>query len=202
MAAAEKVAPGLARRTVTKGIVVRRLRLAGMLLAAVAAAAVSLALAPSAGAADLPGRWTQNGGSGLCLQPLNGSFAQGEVITQENCDKNSTLQRWEAINVTINGNLVIFQWRNVATQYCLDVNGSATNRTSVQQWTCNTSSNQKWDTGFNHNILRSRVSGTSSHCLDVPAASLQPGVAMQIYRCTNNNYAQIWDTSGPDPFIP
>jgi hypothetical protein len=195
--ALEWVAPGSARRIVTKGITVRRLRLASLLLAA-AAAAVSLASAAPASAEpadDFPTwwNWTKNMGSGLCLQPLDGSFAQGEVITQENCDLNSTLQRWEAINV--NGD--VFQLRNVATGFCLDVNGRAANRTPVQQWTCNTSSNQKWDAGFNTNILRSRVSGTDSHCLDVPAASLQPRVAVQIYRCTNNNLAQNWDIFGP-----
>ena len=40
-----------------------------------------------------------------------------------------------------------------------------------------------------------------AHCLDVPAASLEEHVQMQLYRCTNNNSAQIWDESGPDPII-
>ncbi len=164
-----------------------------------AVAAVSLMVTSTASADDLPGRWIQNGGSGLCLQPANGSFAQGEAIVQVDCDKTTTLQRWEAINFS--SDLRVFQLRNVATQFCLDAQGGATNHTPVVQWTCNSISNEKWDAGPDFIALRSRVSGTSSHCLDVPAASLEVGVAMQLYRCTNNNYAQIWDLSGPDPII-
>lgn len=177
----------------------RRVRSVGLLLAAIVWAAVSVLFAGPASADDLPGRWIQNGGSGLCLQPADGSFAQGVAIVQLDCDKNTTLQRWEAINFS--SDLTVFQLRNVATQLCLDAQGGASNHTPIVQWPCNAISNEKWDAGFNFNILRSRVSGTSSHCLDVPAASLQPNVAMQLYRCTNNNLAQIWDLSGPDPII-
>ena len=39
--------------------------------------------------------------------------------------------------------------------------------------------------------LRSRVSGTSSHCLDVSDGTLED-VWVQLYRC-NHTFAQLWD---------
>jgi hypothetical protein len=178
----------------------RRLRLAGMVLASAAAAVLGLVFASPAGADVLPGNWIQNaGGSGMCLQPVGGSFDQGAAIEQVNCDKNTTLQRWVAFNFS--SDLRVFQMRNVATGLCLDAQGGASDHTPVVQWTCNSISNEKWDLGPDFVALRSRVSGTSSHCLDVPAASLQEHVQMQLYRCTSNNSAQIWDESGPDPII-
>ena len=39
--------------------------------------------------------------------------------------------------------------------------------------------------------LRSRVAGTSSHCLDVPGDANTTDLAMQIYVC-NNTEAQYW----------
>ena len=165
------------------------------MVAVAMACAVSVALAAPA-SADPPGNWIQNGGSGLCLQPVDNSFDQGVAIVQVACDRANALQRWQAAYF----NSTVFQMRNVGTQLCLDARGGATNGTPIQQWPCNSISNEKWDSGPNFVTLRSRVSNTSSHCLDVPAASLQEGVAMQLYRC-NSTYAQIWDTSGPDPII-
>jgi hypothetical protein len=171
-----------------------------MVLAGAAAAVLGLAFASPARADALPGNWIQNnGGSGLCLQPVGGSFDQGAAIEQVNCDKTTTLQRWVAFNFS--QDLRVFQMRNAATGFCLDAQGGAANHTPIVQWTCNSISNEKWDLGPDFIALRSRVSGTSSHCLDVPAASLQEHVTMQLYRCTNNNSAQIWDTLGPDPII-
>jgi hypothetical protein len=82
---------------------------------------------------------------------------------------------------------------------CLDARGGAADGTPVQQWTCNNISNENWQTGKQINQLPaiypsliSRVSGTSSHCLDMPDADPTVGHAMQIYRC-NGTDAQQWN---------
>ena len=48
--------------------------------------------------------------------------------------------------------------------------------------------------------VRSRVSGTQGHCLDVPQGSGQVGQAMHLYRC-NDTPAQTWDLWGPGGII-
>ena len=115
---------------------------------------------------------------------------------QVTCDTNTTMQRWEA---TYSG-ATVFQMRNVGTGLCLDVRGGATNGVPIQQWTCNSISNENWDLGPAFVTMRSRVSGTQSHCLDVPQGSGQGGLAMQLYRC-NGTQAQTWDLWGPGGII-
>ena len=175
---------------------VSSLRAAGLVLALACLAAAGIASASPA-SADSSGNWFQNEGNGLCLQPVGGSSSQGAAIVQEPCDKYSMVQRWVAYYPSGN---IIFQARNVATGLCLDARGGATNGTSVQQWACNTISNEKWDLGPNYVVVRSRVSGTQSHCLDVPGGSGQAGLAMQLWGC-NNTLAQVWQRGGPDPII-
>lgn len=167
------------------------------MLVAAATAVLGLTFASPAGADDIPGHWIENRGFevGLCLQPANGSFLAGEPIEQVACDRNSTLQRWELVKVSSDP---IYRIRNVATQMCLDAQGGATNHTPVDQWPCNAISNEKWDRGADSVHLRSRVSGTTSHCLDVPADSMEEHVHLQLYRCTAPNGAQTWDLTGPD----
>lgn len=173
----------------------RRLDAAAPMLAVAALAATGVAFASQA-SADIPGSWMQNVGNGLCLQPVGGSYSAGAAIVQATCDPNSTKQRWEVRS--FNGG--VFQERNVGTGLCLDARGGATNGTPIQQWPCNTISNERWDLGPAFVAMRSRVSGTQSHCVDVPQQSRQVGVAVQLWGC-NNTVAQIWDLSGPNPVI-
>ena len=177
----------------------RRLRRAGALIAAVAAAAIGVVFAAPASAEDLPGGWIRNNdGNHLCLQPEDGLFDAGVPIVQVECDTTSLIQRWESINHSADHS--VFQLQNLATELCLDAMGSATDGTPVVQWPCNSISNEQWDLGPDFVHLRSRVSGTTSHCLDVPWASADVGLRMQIFRC-NNTTAQIWDTFGPEIII-
>lgn len=44
--------------------------------------------------------------------------------------------------------------------------------------------------------VKSQVAGSSSYCLDVPGASTQAGLGVQIYWC-NNTRAQAWAVAGP-----
>lgn len=128
--------------------------------------------------------------SDQCLQPINGSIGQGVAIVQEPCN-GGTAQQWTEVSVGSN----IFHYVNVLSGLCLDARGGAVNGTPVQQWPCNSISNEKWQPGeyVSDDIppLISRVSGTGSYCLDIPGGQRIVGLAMQIYRC-NGTLAQQW----------
>jgi Ricin-type beta-trefoil lectin domain len=133
-----------------------------------------------------------NFSSNMCLQPVNGSTVRGAAIVQEPCNGGAA-QQWT--KVPVRGSIVHFV--NVLSGLCLDARGGATNRTPVQQWPCNNISNENWepgdDSGDTIPPLFSRVSGTKSHCLDIPGGQRIAGLAMQIYRC-NGTEAQLWWT--------
>jgi hypothetical protein len=128
--------------------------------------------------------------SNQCLQPIDGSTSQGAAIVQEPCN-GSPAQNWTQVSVGNN----IFHFVNGLSGLCLDARGSATNRTPVQQWTCNSISNENWQPGDDGDDdippLFSRVSGTNSYCLDIPGGQQTVGLAVQIYRC-NGTEAQEW----------
>jgi len=163
-----------------------------LFLVGVAAAVIGLAGAPPARADDtfLP---IQNFGNYKCLQPENGSLELGAAIVQEPCDSNNPAQLWQAI--PLGGDGFSFHYMNQASQLCLDARGGASNGTPIQQWTCNWISNEKWQPGSSFpgvaHSLTSQVSGTSSHCLDVPGAQERDHLAMQLYSC-NLTVAQVW----------
>ena len=177
---------------------VQSLRGAALILALACLAAAGIASASPASADDMPGNWIQNNGNGLCLQPAGGSTSQGAAIVQAPCDKQAPSQRWTSMN--FNATNTVFQVRNLGTGMCLDTRGGASNGAPIQQWQCNSISNEKWDLGPNYVVLRSRVSGTQSHCIDVPGQSGQVGLAVQLWGC-NNTPAQLWDLDVPDPIF-
>jgi hypothetical protein len=140
----------------------------------------------------------QNTGNGKCLQPENASLFQGVAIVQEPCN-GSAAQLWYPIySNPANGNYVE-GFKNLHSLLCLDARGGATNGTPVQQWTCNSISNEKWLAGIPPYVgpVLSRVSGTSTHCLDDPNQSAQDGTAMQLF-AVNRTAAQSWFV-GPSP---
>ena len=130
--------------------------------------------------------------SNQCLQPAGGSTRQGAAIVQQPCN-GSAAQEWTKVHVSGN----TYRYVNGLSGLCLDARGGAVNHTPVQQWTCNNISNENWDPGedIDDDIppLKSRVSGTSSYCLDMPGGQKTAGLAMQIYRC-NGTVAQQWWT--------
>jgi len=82
----------------------------------------------------------------------------------------------------------------------MDVRGGAARGTPIDQWPCNTISNERWS--WPHSFpdgmwpIRSQVAGSSSYCLDVPGASTQAGLGVQIYT-GNGTPAQAWGIVGP-----
>jgi hypothetical protein len=161
----------------------------GVLVAASPAAAV-------AGGIHIESVNTNETGGAKCLQPVGASLDAGAAIIQTYCDFSSgnLAQQWASDD--LGGGVV--HYRNLHSNLCLDARGGATNGTPVQQWACNTISNERWqpvipdidpDT-FDGPVI-SRVSGTSSLCLDVPGASPADRLAMQIWQC-NGTTAQDW----------
>lgn len=122
--------------------------------------------------------------TGLCLQPVNESTAQGAPIVQLRCTGGQA-QQWR--KVQLSGG--VFHFVNVLTGLCLDARGSAANRTPVQQWTCNNISNENWQPGDSGDDdvppLYSRVSGTRSYCLDVPGGSKTAGLVKNLAQVTS-----------------
>ena len=122
--------------------------------------------------------------NGKCLQPINGSHIQGDAIVQATCD-GSTAQQWTVHLVSSTKVHLI----NRASGLCLDARGKAVNGTPIQQWTCNTISNENWGFGITNNILVSAVSNTWSHCIATPGNS--DGLAMELRACDGDN-SQLW----------
>ena len=126
--------------------------------------------------------------SNQCLQPINDT-GQGAAIVQEPCNGGAA-QQWTEVSVGSN----VFHYVNVLSGLCLDARGGAVNGTPVQQWSCNSISNEKWQPGEDVSDeippLISRVSGKQllpRHTRGSGSA----GLAMQIYRC-NGTLAQQW----------
>jgi hypothetical protein len=129
----------------------------------------------------------QNAGSGKCLQPI--ALEDGAPIIQTTC--NDSPIQWWVFSATTPPAPPIFRLYNVGSARCLDASGGANDHTPIDLWPCNWISNERWDSPApNHTQLRSRVSGTRSHCLDVPGAT-SVDVWLQLYRC-NGTDAQNW----------
>jgi hypothetical protein len=187
----------------TEGIMVRRSRILALLLAAAAMVAVSLAIASPA-SADTLGP-IQNYGNGLCMQPEGNSSAQGALIVQEPCDLYTTgvrnlYQEWYGL--CQDANCSVFYWVNRGSQLCLRARGltGPANGEQIMQWACNWITDVDWVYGSSPItgtfVLESRLSGSHGYCLDVPGASWQVGLALQLYRC-NQTVAQIWQAPSP-----
>jgi Ricin-type beta-trefoil lectin domain len=173
----------------------RQSRLITLLLTVMAVAAGSLAVASPASAAPLG--LLRNYGNGLCIQPEGNSGAEGAPIVQVPCDRFTTgshnpFQEWSALPQDPSGG--VFYVQNHGSGFCLEVDSRA-NGAEIRQWECNWISNVDWSAGTTPVpgtlVLESRISGSRGFCLDVPGASGEVGLHMQLYRC-NQSEAQIW----------
>lgn len=195
----------LARYTRMGGIKVRRYRIVTLFSLVMAALAASLAVVSPAHA-DTMGP-IQNYGNGLCMQPQDNSSAQGALIVQMPCDLYTTGQRnlwqeWDA--VCKDSSCSAFHWVNRGSQLCMRARGltGPANGEQIMLWACNWISDINWVYGRSPVsgafVLESRLSGSTGYCLDVPGASWQVGLALQLYRC-NQTVAQLWQA--PTPII-
>jgi hypothetical protein len=172
----------------------KRRGIVSLALAGVLAFAMSIAVSAPASASDLTYR-LDNANNSLCLQPVNATQDAGAAVVQVMCDV-SLSDLWVFHRLSVSRPL--YRIENLLSHQCLDALGGATNGTRVVQWPCASISNQTWDTGVTLTggaaavTVKSRVSGTTSHCLDVPGGQLStPGLPMQIWGC-NGTDAQTW----------
>jgi hypothetical protein len=153
---------------------------------AAAVAGGTLALTSPA-AAVVPGDPITSNLTGLCLEPQGKSAVQGTPIVQNVCDGSITQNWHEDVSVmsskghVTNGNGM-----------CMDARGGATNGTPVVLWTCNSISNENWTSPPFTGRFISRISDTTSHCLDVPFGQSQVGLQVWIWGC-NGTMPQSWD---------
>jgi len=178
-----------------------RSRAAGLMMAAAAAVGLTAVAALPASASTSPAGYykifVQVSGAAppMCLQPAGADRGAGEAVVQQPC-ANIEAQNWAPISIGGTS----YQFLNQASGLCLDTRGGAASHTPIEQWPCNTISNERWSWphGFPDGMwpLRSQVAGSSSYCLDVPGASTQAGLGVQIYTC-NGTTAQAWGIVGP-----
>ena len=113
-----------------------------------------------------------------CLQPINNSTTPGDAIVLLPCDAQNTAQVW--IQTVVSGKA---HFINYHSKLCLDARGRAAAGTPIQQWTCNSITNENWwDPGTSSSPLVSAVSGTSKFCL-VPLGA-QDGAQFQLVPCS------------------
>ena len=182
---------------VVLNIRVRRPRILALSIALALAASLSLAVASPA-LADSGGQ-VKNSATGMCFAP--DSPFQGATIVQVTCapdGQRDTLQEWDF--VCFDSSCRQFHVVNHGALLCLSTRGGARNGTALELWTCNQISNEKWDFGPSPSgapfELRSRVSGTTTHCLDVPDGRNTINLWLQLYDC-NGSTAQSWDQGPP-----
>jgi hypothetical protein len=139
-------------------------------------------------------RWILNAQSGLCIQPEYEAALNGITIVQQPCTYDNHYQQWRVLRLSNGYKLLV----NRGSAMCLDLrDGNTADWSPIQQWTCNTTSTtMQWvlrDRYPLHGVVLKNV--RSGKCLDVRWGSYDPGAVIQIYRCTSDNGAQIFDDS-------
>ena len=160
-----------------------RERHAAVLVAGVFAALPGMLAAP-ASHAETPIVKLVSANAAKCLQPINGSHNRGDAIVQRACD-GTTAQQWTVVPVSSTRVHLV----NRSSRLCLDARGPAKNGTPIQQWPCNTISNENWSFGITNNLLSSGVSNTFSHCVATPGT--QDGLPVELRFC-DGNPTQHW----------
>ncbi|TYB64833.1 ricin-type beta-trefoil lectin domain protein [Nonomuraea sp. PA05] len=131
--------------------------------------------------------------SGMCLQPDPSAPAGSDAqIFQAPCD-GSAGQNWLPLQESSSAST--YRFLNQRTGWCLEAREGAVNLGRVDQWPCNTISNEKWvwSGSFNNTTpkqIRSAVSGTRTHCIDVPGGS--PSVPLYVFRCNGSAAQQFF----------
>jgi len=133
-----------------------------------------------------------NGNSGSCVDDNNGDTINGTVIQQWQCTQANYNQGWQ-FTPTDSGYYRIVSRRAPGSD--IDVDGQATtNKSPVHLYRNNNQTNQQWLPVALGNGLYKFVGRGSGLCLEVPGASKNNGVALQIYDC-NGTGAQAFSLS-------
>ena len=131
----------------------------------------------------------RNVGNNKCLQPVVPVEQSG--VVQEPCD-GSTLQGWQFVSLGSNH----YRFVNQASGACLSTfSPPPNNGDPIGLQMCRNVSNLEFNAGTslpNVVVLESREGFVNTgFCLDVPGASSQDGLQMQIFQC-NGTLAQRW----------
>jgi hypothetical protein len=151
-------------------------RLAALLFAGAVVTAATLAAAVPAQATTIVK--LVNSQSGKCLQPVNASGLAAAAIVQMTCN-GSTAQQWTVTTVSS----VSHHYQNRSSGLCLDARGDGSAGTPIQQWPCNTISNENWSNGISNNLLWSKINA-SAGCIASPG--FPDGLPMELRDCNNN----------------
>lgn len=133
----------------------------------------------------------------LCIQPAGRSTAAGAAIVQQPCSSaDDPAQTWTV--VAYKG--IYYHYVNQLSGMCLDApgNGSPKNHDPIEQWPCNTISNEYWvynpvkpGTTGPVFLYSGKAGSYPTFCLDVPGGQNTPGLALQVYTC-NYTVSQQW----------
>ena len=130
-----------------------------------------------------------------CLQPINNSTTAGDAMVLMSCDPKNTAQVW--LQTASSGKV---HFINYNSNLCLDARGGAAAGTPIQQWTCNSITNENWLSPASYGgPLISAVSGSSTYCL-IPTGD-QDGATLQLTLCSSTVLTgEIWFYPGvPNP---
>jgi hypothetical protein len=81
-------------------------------------------------------------GTQMCLQPVSPADGAGTAIVQEPCDITGMNQAQHWAPIIVSGSTI--ELENQATGMCLDAPGGPARGTPIEQWPCNTISNEHW----------------------------------------------------------
>ena len=153
-----------------------------------------------------------NFGSGKCIEPvpgLDGNYAvNGLAVEQFTCQPSpSLIPVWGIVPVAdvfvFPSTRTVYHIVNWQSGQCLDDrDGRTSDRSPVQQWTCNdTSTTMQWMLGDSLGGARQLINlravrNGGSACLDVANGSGSDGAVLQLYHCTSQNTAQHFFVPG------
>ncbi|MEY9930221.1 hypothetical protein ABH926_004866 [Catenulispora sp. GP43] len=173
-------------------------RKTGVLVAASAAVATSLAAAP----AHATTSWFStivNDGSNKCIEVYHSETTNYANVDQYTCNGSDT-QQWMFVSEGYNSNsLELFEIVNNNSGKCLDVyDGGTANYTNVDQYTCNRTGAQLWYFGGSnpssdpgHGISLVLINNGSGKALDVQGGSKANYGNIDIYQ-DNESDAQFF----------
>jgi hypothetical protein len=140
----------------------------------------------------------KNAGTGMCLQPMDGSRADVPIV-QMPCDSPLPPEQLWAFLPTVGSSTTIV---NMNSHSCMYFNGPIQAGTQIFQALCDGTSNTWWtppvvvrDVPDIAQQLRSRVGRRDSN-LCIEATTDQPGLVMDVMSC-DNVIRQLWNLPTP-----
>ncbi|MCP2099481.1 Ricin-type beta-trefoil lectin domain-containing protein, partial [Actinosynnema pretiosum] len=120
--------------------------------------------------------------SGMCLDVVSGSTADGALLQQWGC----TSDRWQQFTWTSSGTLV-----NANSGKCVEpVNGNTASGAALQQRACGSAANQQWRVTASGAGTYQVVNAANGKCLTTKGGSTTAGAAVIQENCSENSNKQ------------